>query len=75
MINALEFAEFLKEYIEFYAGVPDSSLKSLNSTLKEVLGDNSFYTTSNEGQAVAFAGGYHLATSKVGVVYMQNSGL
>lgn len=75
MINSLDFAEFLKEYIEFYAGVPDSSLKSLNSALKEVLGDNNFYTTSNEGQAVAFAGGYHLATSKVGVVYMQNSGL
>lgn len=75
MINALEFARFLKEYVGFYAGVPDSSLKSLNSALKEVLGDNSFYTTSNEGQAVAFAGGYHLATSKVGVVYMQNSGL
>ena len=30
--------------------------------------------TANEGAAVALAAGYHLATGKVGVVYMQNSG-
>ncbi|MCL9819159.1 phosphonopyruvate decarboxylase [Helicobacter colisuis] len=75
MLDALEFARFLKEYIGIYAGVPDSSLKSLNLALREVMEDDNFYTTANEGQAIAFAGAYHLATSKVGVVYMQNSGL
>lgn len=29
----------------------------------------------NEGNAVALAAGYHLATGKIGLVYMQNSGL
>jgi sulfopyruvate decarboxylase TPP-binding subunit len=30
---------------------------------------------ANEGQAVALAAGYHLATGKASLVYMQNSGL
>jgi len=30
--------------------------------------------SSNEGSAVALASGYHLATGKVGAVYLQNSG-
>ena len=29
----------------------------------------------NECEAIALAAGYHLATNKIGVVYMQNSGL
>jgi phosphonopyruvate decarboxylase len=31
--------------------------------------------TSNEGASIALAAGYHLATRKIPVVYMQNSGL
>ena len=74
MLNALEFAYFLKDKIEFFAGVPDSLLKPLNQALEVEIKDN-FYTTATEGQAVAFACAYHLATSKVGLVYLQNSGL
>jgi phosphonopyruvate decarboxylase len=32
-------------------------------------------TVANEGNAIALAAGYHLATKKIGLVYMQNSGL
>ena len=74
MLDALEFAHFLKDKIEFFAGVPDSLLKPLNQALEVEIKDN-FYTTATEGQAVAFACAYHLATSKVGLVYLQNSGL
>ena len=31
--------------------------------------------TSNEGAAISVAAGYHLATGKASLVYMQNSGL
>ncbi|EAK0829279.1 hypothetical protein CFT12S02847_04785 [Campylobacter fetus subsp. testudinum] len=75
MIDPLEFAKFLDENIGLFAGVPDSLLKPLNSALNQVVGDDKFFTTANEGQAVAFACGYHLSTSKIGLVYMQNSGL
>ena len=31
--------------------------------------------TANEGNAVGLAAGYHLKTKKIGLVYLQNSGL
>ena len=75
MLDSKEFALFLKEYIGLFAGVPDSLLKPLNSALNELISPNDFYTTANEGQAIAFASAYHLATKKLALVYMQNSGL
>ncbi len=74
MINSRDFALFLRSHIGLFAGVPDSLLKPLNSALNELANEH-FYTTANEGQAVAFACAYHLATKKLGLVYMQNSGL
>lgn len=75
MLDSKEFALFLKEHIGLFAGVPDSLLKPLNSALNELISPNDFYTTANEGQAIAFASAYHLATKKLALVYMQNSGL
>ncbi|MDD6056314.1 MAG: phosphonopyruvate decarboxylase [Helicobacteraceae bacterium] len=74
-MNPLDFAKFLKEHIGIFAGVPDSLLKPLNSALSATLDTRDFYTCANEGQAVAFASAYNLATKKLGAVYMQNSGL
>ena len=74
MLDTLEFARFLKDKIGFCAGVPDSLLKHLNQALEREMQEN-FYTTATEGQAVAFACAYHLATSNIGLVYLQNSGL
>lgn len=61
---------------EFYTGVPDSLLKSLCNYLIEKFGSNKnrHVIAANEGNAVALAAGYHLATNKVPVVYLQNSG-
>jgi phosphonopyruvate decarboxylase len=61
---------------DFYAGVPDSQLKALCNALMDTYGIDPTHhvIAANEGNAVALAAGYHLATGKVPVVYMQNSG-
>ena len=66
--------DFLKEF-DFFTGVPDSLLSNLCSYLLETYGiSKQHIIAANEGNAVALAAGYHLATGKVPVVYMQNSG-
>ncbi len=61
---------------DFYTGVPDSQLRALCDYLMEKYGIDPNYhiIAANEGNAVGIAAGYHLATGKVPVVYMQNSG-
>lgn len=61
---------------DFYTGVPDSQLKSLCNYLMSTYGIDSQHhiIAANEGNCTALAAGYHLATGKVPVVYMQNSG-
>lgn len=61
---------------DFYAGVPDSQLKALCNYLMDTYGidPNHHIIAANEGNCTALAAGYHLATGKVPVVYMQNSG-
>jgi len=62
---------------EFYAGVPDSKLRPLVDYLMDTHGANSpaHMIAANEGNAAALAAGYHLATGKTPLVYLQNSGL
>ena len=61
---------------DFYTGVPDSQLKPLCNYLMNTYGIDSKHhiIAANEGNCTALAAGYHLATGKVPVVYMQNSG-
>lgn len=61
---------------EFYTGVPDSQLKSLCNYLMNTYGIDPKHhvIAANEGNCTALAAGYHLATGKIPVVYMQNSG-
>lgn len=61
---------------DFYTGIPDSQLKPLCNYLMSIYGvDNKHHIiAANEGNCTAIAAGYHLATGKVPVVYMQNSG-
>lgn len=61
---------------DFYTGVPDSQLKALINHLMGTYGIDPKHhvIAANEGNSVALAAGYHLATGKVPVVYMQNSG-
>ena len=61
---------------DFYTGVPDSQLKALCNYLMDRYGIDPKHhvIAANEGNCTALAAGYHLATGKVPVVYMQNSG-
>lgn len=61
---------------DFYTGVPDSQLKGLCDYLINTYGIDGQHhiIAANEGNALAIAAGYHLATAKVPAVYMQNSG-
>ena len=61
---------------DFYTGVPDSQLKALCNCLMNKYGIDPKHhiIAANEGNCAALAAGYHLATGKVPVVYMQNSG-
>ena len=61
---------------DFYTGVPDSQLKSLINYLMKTYGIDPKHhiIAANEGNCVALAAGYYLATKKIPIVYMQNSG-
>ena len=61
---------------DFYTGVPDSLLKPLCNWLMSTYGIDPKHhiIAANEGNCVGLAAGYHMATGKVPVVYMQNSG-
>lgn len=62
-------------HIDFFCGVPDSLLKDICAYITDNTQQGNHIITANEGNAVALAAGYHMATQKVPLVYMQNSGL
>ncbi|HEX5797261.1 MAG TPA: phosphonopyruvate decarboxylase [Candidatus Saccharimonadales bacterium] len=64
----------IKEELTFLTGVPCSYLKELLGTL-DGRTDLQHVAASSEGEAVGIAAGYHLATGRVPVIYLQNSGL
>ena len=73
-MKAEKFTEILGA--DFYTGVPDSQLKALCNYLMNTyrIDPKHHVIAANEGNCTALAAGYHLATGKVPVVYMQNSG-
>ena len=64
----------IKKKINFFSGVPDSLLKNFlaclekNKKIKNII-------CANEGAAISLTIGNYLATKKIGVTYLQNSGL
>jgi phosphonopyruvate decarboxylase len=75
MIRPSFFIDTLQKHdIDFYAGVPDSLLKNICAYISDHLDSRHNIIAANEGGAMGIAAGYHLATSKIPVVYMQNSG-
>ena len=70
------FEIFQKNDLTFFTGVSDSTFKDWMTFLND---ENDVHLTNflacNECEATALAAGYHLATGKLGVIYMQNSGL
>ncbi len=62
--------------VTFFTGVPDSQLKALCNYLMAEYGVDGKHhiIAANEGNCAAIAAGYYLATRKIPLVYMQNSG-
>jgi phosphonopyruvate decarboxylase len=69
------FSYFKNNGIDFFTGVPDSILGSFCLYLNDHLNNEEHVVAANEGGAIALAIGYHLASKKIPLVYMQNSGL
>lgn len=69
------YKKLIKNQIEFFTGVPDSLLKSFCAYIKDNTDEDKNILAANEGNAVGIASGYYLASKKIGLVYMQNSGL
>ena len=64
----------IEEKIEMYAGVPDSLLKEICACITDLSGSKNHTICANEGAAIGMAAGHYMATGKIGMVYMQNSG-
>jgi len=74
-LKAEVFFQVLKEQgVEFYTGVPDSTLKHFCFFMDSQTTQTSHIIAANEGNAIGIATGYYLSTGKVPLVYMQNSG-
>lgn len=75
MISPKFFIETLDCHgINFYVGVPDSLLKHICAYITDTLPREYNIIAANEGGAMGIASGYQIATGKIPVVYMQNSG-
>ncbi|MEX0920630.1 MAG: phosphonopyruvate decarboxylase [Candidatus Pacearchaeota archaeon] len=75
MIDCHEFYKLLLDQnVDFFTGVPDSLLKNFNACLLDNVPKEKHIIAADEGGAVALATGYHLATKKIPLVYMQNAG-
>lgn len=68
---AFLFESLTKHGIEFMLGVPDSLLKDFCSYAFDQGND---LIAANEGAALSIAAGYNLASGKIPLVYLQNSG-
>ena len=76
MLSLEIFYKILKDNdVNFFTGVPDSLLKSICGYIADNVPEKNHIISSNEGGAVAIGIGYHLATNKIPMIYMQNSGL
>lgn len=65
--------ELLASGYEYFVGVPDSVLSDWIDYASK---DNAYFQIAGqEGEALSLAIGYHLATRKKAVVFLQNSGL
>ena len=75
MIKPKFFVETLRGHgVDFFTGVPDSLLKNICAYITDTLPKKQNIIAANEGGAMGIAAGYYLATGKIPVVYMQNSG-
>ena len=76
MLNSKKIYDYLIEKeVKFFTGIPDSLLKNFCSYITDNTNEKDHIIAANEGNALSLGIGYHLATNKIPLIYMQNSGL
>jgi len=76
MIDTLQYYNtIVKNGIDFFTGVPDSLLKEFCYCISDNTKSQNHIINANEGSCVGLSIGYNLATGKIPLVYLQNSGL
>ena len=76
MVNQEQLFAALKDMgVDFFTGVPDSLLNNFCLYMVQNIPDGRHVMAANEGNAIGIAAGHYMATGKVPVVYMQNSGI
>ena len=61
--------------VDFFTGVPDSLLNDFCLYMTKNMPAEQHVMAANEGNAIAIAAGHYMATGKLPLVYMQNSGI
>ncbi len=61
--------------VDFFTGVPDSLLNDFCLYMTNNMTAQQHVMAANEGNAIAIAAGHYMATGKLPLVYMQNSGI
>ena len=75
MISPKEFHKKIKKLgVSFFTGIPDSLLKNYCYYIDDYEKNEDHIIAANEGGALAIAMGYNLATGKIPLIYLQNSG-
>jgi len=76
MIESRDFLKHLEALgVSFISGVPDSLLKDVIRSIELNWPNSAHQIAPNEGAAIGYAIGHHLATGEMSMVYLQNSGL
>jgi phosphonopyruvate decarboxylase len=76
MVNQKELFEALRAIgVDFFTGVPDSLLNDFCLYMTNNMTSEQHVMAANEGNAIAIAAGHYMATGKLPLVYMQNSGI
>ena len=71
MIKPIDFYNALEKGVDLYAGVPDSLLANFCTFIDGLDNSVEHVITANEGNAVALAIGYHLATKSACCLYAE----
>ena len=69
------FSSLKKSGVDFFTGVPDSLLKDICAYITDNTDADNHIIAANEGNAISLGIGYYLATKKVPLIYLQNSGI
>lgn len=76
MVNQKDLFDVLCNMgVDFFTGVPDSLLNDFCLYMTNNFAPRQHVMAANEGNAIAIAAGHYMATGKLPLVYMQNSGI